>query len=246
MFKLALFGPPQMWWNNQPWHIERRQPRLLLYRLAASTTPVPRAELAHLFWPEDTEKPNRRLTRLLSTLRHALPRSDLLLATGDGITLNQPLVDVDLWFMAQLRPSSATVQTDMALETILQSYRGSLLHGVNLMNFPELELWLLHEQPYWEQRYLRLLKYCIHRLISQANLDAAAECAQRYLAIDPYSEEMHRLLMEIYMASDQRMAALHQYERCLNALAELDIEPAAATEAAFAAVCAAFPQIASP
>jgi hypothetical protein len=76
--------------------LPRRQARALLYRLAARLEPVPRAHLAFLFWPDEPDVAARRhLTRLLSGLRAALPRPDLLVLTGESAGLNPILCQSD-------------------------------------------------------------------------------------------------------------------------------------------------------
>jgi hypothetical protein len=60
---------------------------------------------------------------------------------------------------------------------------------------------------------------------------AAAERARELLALDPVSEEGHRLLMRAHVAAGNRAGALTAYMACRAALAErLGVEPSAATQ----------------
>src|SRR5215216_4491913 len=84
--RIALLVPPTLSWGGQPFPIARRHARALLYRIAAAAQPVPREQLGFLFWPESTEPIARRnLTVLLTQIRRALPRSDLLVTLDDAI-----------------------------------------------------------------------------------------------------------------------------------------------------------------
>ena len=61
---------------------------------------------------------------------------------------------------------------------------------------------------------------------SQCDAAAAIACARRWIALDPLHEPAHRALMLLYHESDQRSAALRQYELCLNTLdVEMGVPP---------------------
>lgn len=71
---------------------------------------------------------------------------------------------------------------------------------------------------------------------------AAIDLAERLLAIDPYREHAHRVLMQAHHANGERAAALAAYERARQLLAtELGVEPSAETEAVFREVLGAAP-----
>ena len=74
------------------------------------------------------------------------------------------------------------------------------------------------------------LEQVVGILHEQRDYEAAIPYAQRWLALDTLHEPTHRHLMHLYAQSGQYRAALRQYERCLQTLAdELDVEPAAET-----------------
>ena len=82
---LGLLGPPEVIWAGATLSIARRQTRALLYRLAVHLAPVPRTQLGYLLWPDVPDTTARRnLTHLLTLLRRALPRPDLLLTDLSG------------------------------------------------------------------------------------------------------------------------------------------------------------------
>src|SRR5688572_18670649 len=94
--RIALLGPPALMWGGQPFVIARRQARALLYRIAAAAHPVPREQLGFLLWPESSESTARRnLTVLLTQIRRALPRPDLLVTLDDAIGLDHTAVETD-------------------------------------------------------------------------------------------------------------------------------------------------------
>src|SRR3954452_23181866 len=68
---------------------------------------------------------------------------------------------------------------------------------------------------------------------------AGIETLNQLLTLDPWREEAHRQLMELYARSGQRSAALAQYAICRQVLAdELGIAPADETRALYHAILA--------
>jgi DNA-binding SARP family transcriptional activator len=65
-------------------------------------------------------------------------------------------------------------------------------------------------------------------------LPQAIDPLRRLLALEPWREEMHRQLMKLLVRSGDRSAALRQFERCRQLLAEeLDVEPSPDTIALY-------------
>ena len=72
----------------------------------------------------------------------------------------------------------------------------------------------------------KLVQYCeIHQ-----KYDAGLAYGWQILRHDHAYERAHRQLMRLYALSGDRTQALHQYQRCVNALqVELGVEPSART-----------------
>lgn len=66
--------------------------------------------------------------------------------------------------------------------------------------------------------------------------DAAIDVLHRILAMEPADENAHRKLMRCYARAGRRHDALNQYEKCKEALKELDETPATATVNLFLAI----------
>lgn len=70
------------------------------------------------------------------------------------------------------------------------------------------------------------------RLLAQrrGREEEAIEYAERGLLADPYDEALCRALMQLYSQTGRPALALQVYERCVRALSELELEPAAETQ----------------
>lgn len=211
----------------------RRQTRAFLYRLATEMAPVSRDHLLLLFWPDKPEKAARRsLTRLISSLRAALPQPDLLLASASTVALNAQLAasdTADFWRLSE-------DHHEAAWETAAALVKGPFLDGFSLPDHPEYDLWQSATAQRFEQRYLSILARLVEGKAQSGELDKAIGYARQYLAVDSLAEMIHRQLIMLYARAGEREAAMRQYEACVLILErELGVDPLPETRAAFAA-----------
>jgi predicted ATPase/DNA-binding SARP family transcriptional activator len=236
--RIALLGPPALIWGGQPFVIARRQARALLYRIAAAAHPVPREQLGFLLWPDSTEPTARRnLTVLLTQIRRALPRPDLLVTLDDAIGLDHTAVETDTATLAALIPQATSAGQFDRLADVLRQYRGPFLDGFALPDSAEFDDWASQERQVWERRYLDALAVLVEGYAAAGAYPAAIDAAQRALAIDELAEDMHRRLIALYAAAGNRTAAMRQFEHCIVVLErELGVDPLPETRAAYEAV----------
>jgi DNA-binding SARP family transcriptional activator len=236
--RVYLLGQPEATWAGRPLALERRQVRALLYRLAADLRPVPREKLCYLFWPDSPEASARRNLRgLLTHLRRALPVPGLVITSGETAGLDPEKTWCDTAAFEQLG-TTGWVETGLAQQAV-DLYRGPFLAGFSLPGCPEFELWATTERRSQERHYLEALAALIQERAASDDYAAAITHAQRYLAVDELAEEIHRRLIELYAANQDRSAALRQYERCASILErELGVEPLPQTQATYRAVLA--------
>ncbi|HEY0601835.1 MAG TPA: BTAD domain-containing putative transcriptional regulator, partial [Herpetosiphonaceae bacterium] len=237
LLHIALFGPPQLTWDEQPIALPRRQLRALLYRLAATLQPVSRDQLCFLFWPDSPETVARRnLTVLLNQLRNLLPAPDLLVAQRDVVALDPARVRVDTVALADALIPQRQHHFD-ALSAAVGLYRGQFLDGFALPGSVEFDEWADRERHIWERRYLDALALLIDGYAQRGAYAEAIEAAQRALAVDALAEEMHRRLIVLYAELGDRTAALRQFEHCAEVLErELGVSPLPETRAVYEAV----------
>ncbi|MFO1073086.1 MAG: AAA family ATPase [Geminicoccaceae bacterium] len=207
-----------------------RKSRLLLaYLAAAPERAVSRAHLAGLLWGDRAERQARgSLRQELHQLRRGLTALDPqpLRLVADQVALDAARLDVDVIEFQRLagRDDHRSLQRAAAL------YRGELLGELQSAE-REFQDWLALER----QRLRGLAVTVLERLMaleeSQAALAATVGAAHRLLALDPAHEAAHRAVMRTLAHQGRRHAALRQYHRCRQALAdELGAAPEAATE----------------
>jgi predicted ATPase/DNA-binding SARP family transcriptional activator len=236
--RIHLLGSPEVTWAGQPVALSRRQSRALLYRLTASPVPIPRDELCFLFWPDIGESEARRnLTVLLNHLRRELPRSDIVATVDDAIDLQRAFVWTDLGTLHVTSDSALLSQSVDDLHATADLYRGPFLHGFGLPASAEFDIWLAHERQTWERRYLAILAALVERHANLRDYSAAADAAQRFLATNNHTEDIHRRLIWLYAALGDRAAAMQQFDACADVLEhDLNLSPSPETWALFEVV----------
>jgi predicted ATPase/DNA-binding SARP family transcriptional activator len=228
MLKLALLGQPHISLNDDPLTFSTHKAIALLCYLAVSSRTHSRPALAALFWGELAEAAARRNLRVeLTKLRRHL--AEYIIATRTTLRFNHRAphwLDVSLLMAAAADPLANLPQTEAAIDL----YRGDFLESFFIRDAPEFESWALIEREQLRRRAAGILDNLVNYYRSRPDFDKALHFAQRALILDPTEEETHRHVMHLLAQTGQRSAALAQFERCRQILAQdLNVEPAADT-----------------
>jgi DNA-binding SARP family transcriptional activator len=209
---------------------QARLQELLAYLLLHRERPVPRQQLAFLFWPDSTEEQARtNLRNLWHRLRRALPGADRFLTT-DELTVQWRdacacWLDVAA-FEAGVQRAGASADDDeqiAALKAAAAVYGGELLPGCY-------SDWLLAERERLAQTYGAALEQLAALYEAQRDYPQAIARAQALLRHDPLHELAYTRLMRLHALNDDRAAALHTYHTCATTpRRDLDVEPGHAT-----------------
>jgi DNA-binding SARP family transcriptional activator len=97
--------------------------------------------------------------------------------------------------------------------------------------------WVDHRRAVLRGLLLRALDVLGEARLGRGETALAVEAGEEAIALDPYRERTHRLLMAAYAAAGSRAEALRAYERLRRLFAEdLGVEPSDDTEAAYLAL----------
>ncbi len=248
---LSLLGPLHATLDSQPVTTFKydKVRALLAYLAVEADRPHEREALLGLLWPdlpEDAARNNLRQTLL--TLREALgdrtAQPPFVLASRATIQLNP---HSDYWldvaaFTGLLAESRGHRHASAAgcsacarrLQRALELYRGPFLSEFFLPDSEAFEEWALLRREQLHRQMLDALAQLVAHYERRGAYATALEYAHRQLAADPWREESHRDVMRLQMLSGQRGAALAQFERCRQLLAEtLGVEPDAETTALY-------------
>jgi DNA-binding SARP family transcriptional activator len=219
-----------------------RSASLLAYLALGHGRSFSRSELLASLWPDPGASASTgsfntalwRLRRLLET--PPLAHAGLITTDRRGAIALCPQADVWLdvaEFDRLVAPRLAHAPERLSDEDIDALERGVRLYKADLL----VELsddWALRAR----ERYRRNFLNALYRLMQIATirrhyLDGIAH-AQRILDHDPLREDVHRDLMQLFVASGQRALALRQFEHCRELLRrELAIQPMRETQALY-------------
>ncbi len=202
---------------------------LLAYLACAKGNTASRESLALLLWSDsDSRKSRQNLRQVLFKLSRTLAGHDLpiVLIGAQTVALRTGDLWVDTWELDSLTSSDSLP----ALGELESFYQGEFLQGMAL-DAPVFADWLAEMRAHHQNRALN----CLHTLLEirreAGHLNAAIAAGLRALEIDSSQEQIHRALMELYLASGKRGAALNQYRTCRSVLLrDLDVVPDETTE----------------
>jgi predicted ATPase/DNA-binding SARP family transcriptional activator len=206
---------------------------LFAYLAIEPAFPFNRDVLAGMFWPEQSESNARHsLRQAISHLRSILEvegESALILADRTTIQRN-PGSDLgcDVY-----RFSNALKQADQAepsqldcLELAASIYRGELLKGLSLAQTEQFEDWLLSRRESFHRQIVTALEKIAKQYERQLDYVQVRRVAEKWVELEPWREEAHRLLMLALARNGQRTAALKQYQLCCQAVThEFGLQP---------------------
>jgi DNA-binding SARP family transcriptional activator len=209
---------------------------LFSYLLVAREVVHSREQLAGIFWGDsDGEKARHCLNTTLWRLNR------LLAATGANNHLRVGAYNIgfnvasDCWidvveFETRCNWAEASAGMSAEQQALLYGQAVSFYDGDLLTDC--YEDWCVIERERLRCLYARALKWLIAYHIARQEYPPAIEYARRALLCDPLYEEVHRQLMQIYLATGQPNEALRQYRACETIIRrELAQEPMPETQA---------------
>ncbi len=186
--------------------VTRKAEALRVY-LACSPHPQPRDVLADLLWDDASHtQAAGNLRVLLNSLRRRLAPFLCIERYSFAFNFNSGFhFDVcDFENHVNVRQ----------LERAVALYRGDFLAGFNLHDSRRFEEWALLERERLQRLAIdaldELLDADLHTRRYRAGIDHAAQL----LRLDPLREDTHRRLMVLYARTQQRHAALLQFQTC--------------------------------
>jgi len=244
---VRLLGSMQLMRGDQPLTNfgSNKVRALFAYLVLESSRPHQRRKLAAFLWPEIPE------TNALSNLRYCLSnlrkvlwdrstQPPYLLITPQTVQFNPHShyhLDV-AEFEVQSTLSQQNPLDFVSLMNAADLYQGRFMEGFSIPDSIPFEEWMVLNREHFD----RLAYEVLNRLASYYELigefGQAIGCAQRQIALDPWREEVHRLIMRCLNFSGQRSAAIAQYKSCSKALKDdLDIPPSPDTVKLYQAIC---------
>ena len=231
LLRLYLLGPLvlQAGERSLPVPSTRKAQSLLAYLAMRRGQPQLRDHLADTFWPDaPSARARRNLNTALWQIRRILPSGDHLIAGANDVLFS---AESACWidaaeFEKLCRPPPAQADdtdTTARLRRAVSLYRGEFLAGLY-------DEWVLAERYRLETLLLDALARLARASLGLGEHAEALHYAERLLTHDPLREDVHRLVIALYLTLGDRVAAARQCNRCRTLLrSELGVDPSPET-----------------
>jgi TolB-like protein len=227
-FSINLLGNPSVHAPDGSARQIRTQKALGLLALIATAgaSGMTRERAAGMLWSRSPEPQARtNLRQALASLKKSLrPGVNILRSSGPVLFLcpDHAVSDID-------RLSASTDPTDPAARRDFLLSAGVFLDGIAI-DEPDFEDWLAGERTHYRALRISAMFALTDTCIGEGELDGALALARGLLSADNYDEAAHRLAMQVYLARDEPVKALQQFNSMETVLlSELGIQPSAAS-----------------
>jgi LuxR family transcriptional regulator, maltose regulon positive regulatory protein len=224
--RVACFGPFRVWRGDRELRPEQwpgEKPKLLFKYLCSQYSRgfVAKERILETLWPDEDPRVTRKrlhvaLTKLRQSLEPELTRglASLYLARkGDGYRLNlgpSGRLDIDLFDQA-LAAAQKESNEDKAFNHYLHA---ESFYGGSLFAEDEYMQWCSELREQYQAKYLGALTHVISGYRRAENWSKCIDFARKYVAADPYAEEMYQALMIFHNAAGNRSMIVKTYEQC--------------------------------
>jgi ATP/maltotriose-dependent transcriptional regulator MalT len=227
--KIFALGQPRVELEGQGIQWTTTQSRDLLFCLLQYPQGLRKEEIGNIFWPDH---PPHKLDGIFRSTLYRLRRS----VFRESVVFEEGLYsfnwESDYWFdveafeglMDQAERTPRTEQVGEFLTSALDLYKDDYLQDVYAD-------WCTLERERLRDRRLDALESLARLCAGQGKLQRAIEVNEQLVALDPYREPAHQELMRCHFRLGDRVAAIRQYQTCVQILREdLGLSPTAETE----------------
>jgi len=227
--RIHALGQPRVTLDGESIQWAIQQSRDLFFCLLQHASGLRKEEIGALFWPEHPpHKLDGIFRSTLYRLRRAVFRESVIFADS----LYRFNWDSDYWYDVQafeelLDEAADTTLADeklQLLEEALTLCKGDYLEGVY-------DDWSIIERERLRELHLSARESLARLYASRGSLQSAVETYQHLVTLDPYREPAHRELMRCHYRLGDRVAAIKQYQSCVQILRDdLGLSPTSETE----------------
>jgi DNA-binding SARP family transcriptional activator len=235
---VSTFGSFVVRWNGTPvGRLGTGKLAALLAYLAVEPGPLRREALVDLFWPDLPPSAARlNLRQSLFQLRKILRAAsgqDVIVAgrTTVWLATDSPLQVAAIDFAKPLPvcapPDPERCSTCLGrLAALADLYHGPFLADLSVPAASEFEEWLHVKREILHRQALKLLVRLADCHDQLGHFRTALPFAQRFVALEPWSEPGHLRVMQLLIRDENYPAVLEQYELCRRSLErELGVTP---------------------
>ncbi len=224
MLEVRLLGTFAIQCDGKPVVISSRIAQsLFAYLLLTAGVQHRREKIAGMLWPDMAEKKARtylrhelwRIRKVLSTMS----KVDYLIANDINISFN---ASTEYWLDAATLKELGEGADVEEFKSALSAYQGELLPGFY-------EEWITQEREHLHSVYDQKMSMLLGLLENEERWQEILEWAERWISFGNAPETAYQFLLLAFDSLGDHANAAATYERCIQALRELDLEPSEQT-----------------
>lgn len=185
---------------------------------------VAREKIISMLWAESFETASYNLRYNLWNLKKILPQDegeDFILSTKEYCCINPKYrYESDVDRLRGLTYETVGAQDAQQLTLCKELLKGEFLDQLYIKDCESFNDWILLERTRYQKLYRACLEALYQYFRSGEKCAEAIEQLEEILKIDPYEEECHFHLMELYVQAGNRSQAILQYKKCYSLLRE--------------------------
>jgi len=234
MLKIRLLGEMAILRGGEPLAFPpSKKTRALLAYLVATGRPQRRERLCSMLW-ELPDDPRGALRWSLSKVRALVDEPDgasRVVADRETVAFVAEGTACDLHALREVAGRPLGSVPTALLQQVAADIGGEFLEGLDLPTQPDFQAWCLAERENARRQHAALLAELTLRLSSDAPEEAALH-ARRRVALEPYDEMAHVVLVDLLARAGRRQEAEQQCAAGVRLLGEAGIAADALTRAA--------------
>lgn len=223
MLEVRLIGTFEIKYGGKPVNISSRVAQsLFAFLILNAGTSHRREKLAGMFWPDTTEEKARAYLRHeLWRIRKVFPNSEFLHSDDLSIAFDSA---TEYWLDVEVLEKLADPASADELINALSTYQGELLPGLY-------DEWIILEREHLQAVYELKMTRLLELLECERRWPEILKWAENWISLGHTPESGYRALIVAYVALGDKAKAIMTFQRCIQALAELGLEPSEETRA---------------
>jgi DNA-binding SARP family transcriptional activator len=211
--EIRALGKTEIIVKNRPLAIsdwKTQTSRDLFFLFLAHPEGLSKEEVGELMWGElSPAELKLRFKNAIYRMRHAIG-SEAVLFQENFYQFNRSVdyeydVQCFLSLTDQAREEKDDEKRIQLLTRALELYKGPYLPDIG-------DLWVEPDRQRYHELHIFNVIALTRLLMNRGSLDEALSVSRKALKTDPYDEELHRLVMEIYSLSGNKPAVVKQYQ----------------------------------
>lgn len=191
---------------------------------------ISRQKLANMFWSDSFETASYNFRYNLWSLKKFIPNDEnnqeLILSDNKYCYINPNYnfsSDVTTLDKINLENENIDLET---LQNVKTLFRGDFLEDYYIKECDEFNDWILMQRTTFQNMQIKILKILVDLYLEQAQSEKYKEILEEILLINPYDEDSHYRLMNLFIENNESNLAIIHYKRYESVLREeLNIFP---------------------